>query len=209
MEKTRFVSTKKKLDKEKKEKKEKKYEELYKYSKDLLKEELDRIKALDAKAAMYLSVMGILIGSFSLLGRQVFGDIIPPQSFIQWVVLAFGLLTLAGFIAAAVYLYRVVNQHEVRRLPLKKEVFNAVKEHDIEKIHYSWAVRCRKAFVHNRKTSIRKSNLLKCAYYLIAISLFFLIVFIFSSAVNQWAIKNKLEVKKNSANLAKPRKEVM
>lgn len=161
-------------------------EELYKYSQYVYEEELSKYSRIDDKATKYLSVLIAVIGVFSLLGKQLFGDIIPPENIIQIFSLIFATLLFSGLVYSSYLLFGVLNLQTIQKIKLDDDMIIFFKSYSKFQILEAISVDYKKATINNEKCTTKKVKILTKAYNSIAITSVFLFLFIAISIVNEW-----------------------
>ena len=168
----------------------KSYEALYKYSKEVYEEELKKFSRIDDKATKFLAILTALVGGYSLLGRQIFSDIIPPHNNYDWFSLISGLLVFIGLIVTGVLIFRVIKLADLKKVDLSNEMLVYFKDNNINSIHEGLSWNYKESYEHNLKATEKKTRLLTVGYYSIGVTIAFFILFVISNVVNEWNTNN-------------------
>ncbi len=174
---------------------EKNFEELYKYSQSVLEEEARRSKRIDDKSAKYLSILTAIIGLYTLLGKQIFADIIPPQNITQWIVLISAFLVMVVLVYAWSLLFQVINTRKIETPSLNNAMLLYFADNSLygkKGVFYGLSERNKDVYLNNKKIVRSKADLLSKAYKFIALTVILLLVFVASTIVNEWNEKQEI-----------------
>lgn len=164
-----------------------KYKELYAYSNSLLKEEHDRFNRVDQKAALYLSVVTLLIGIQGSFGKELLGSLIPPATFLQWMLLNVGILSFLMLVATWFVIFRTLRIQGLKMPPLNHEMVEFFSNQSEINIYYHIAKANADAREHNIKITEQKCKALYWGYQLIVATVCVFVIFTCLFFVQVWA----------------------
>ena len=164
-----------------------KYKELYNLSIKVLNEEQARFNRIDLKASQYLSVLTLLIGVAGFFGKWLIGNLIPPKSELEWILLISGILVFLSILISWFLLFRVIRTHDVIKIPLDEEVIDFFDKNRLIDIYYALSIGMKDALEENRKLGDKKSKRLYYGYTMINITVYLFILFSFLFVVFEWS----------------------
>lgn len=164
-----------------------KYKELYALSNSLLKEEHDRFNRVDQKAALYLSVVTLLIGIQGSFGKELLGSLIPPTTFLQWMLLNVGILSFLMLVATWFVIFRTLRIHALITQPLNHDMIEFFNNQSEVNIYYHIAKANADAREKNIKITDKKCKALYFGYQLIIATVCVFVLFTCLYFMQVWA----------------------
>jgi len=170
-----------------------KYQELYTLSKETLNEELDRFNRIDEKASKYLTVLTFLIGIYGFFCNWIIRDLLPPNSFLDWMLLVVGGVLFIAVSISWALVFWALRQRTVVKIPLSDEMLKFFHDNRLVDIYYTLAKRNKEALQENRCVTNRKAKILQYGYIAITITicLIFSLSFLFGFYSWKQSVKNK------------------
>lgn len=163
-----------------------KYKELFKYSQDVFKQELDRFMELDKKAAQYLSTLTIFIGVAGFFVKWIFDNFVPAQSNIEILLIVLAVLILITLLIAWFYIFSVLKMQEIYKLPLDLETLEFFKDNKDVDVYYSMSKGMASKLSYNREVGDKKSTKLIRGYNTILITVILLSIFSILFGYYKW-----------------------
>lgn len=160
-----------------------KYKVLYELSKEVLKEDDDRNKLIEDKAAKYFPGLVVMFGGFGFFAKWTLDILFPPRSLLDDILLLVIALITVLLLTASYLIFAVLNQRRFLTRPVDVEFFD--NNNELAAIYRSLSEENRSALLANRCNTDKKSNLLSWAHraILVAITLFtaLLVLYFFHS----------------------------
>jgi hypothetical protein len=170
----------------------KKYEELYKLSKEGLKEELERFKRVDEKASRYFSVLTGLLAVLGLAGKFTIDYFIPPSLAMDWICLSVGIILILCVLGAYAWIFSVLRTQALTKVPMSQELVDFFDTNRYIDIVYALTKGNIEATIENRSVTDRKTARLTRGYWFIVGSVVLVTVFGFSALTRLWIDHNVL-----------------
>ncbi len=162
----------------------KKYEELYKHAKYVFDEEVSRFGRVEDKAARFITVVTSLLAVFALTGRQLFGDLIPPENGVEKLLLILASLVLVGLLASWGFAFQAMHVQGIKKAPLNEKVLSFYNDNKLINIYYGMAKQFSLSLEYNRAITNLKAQSIKRSFWCIVATVIFFNLFIIVSAVN-------------------------
>lgn len=175
-----------------------KYKELYGYSKEVFKEELDRFNGIDQKASHYLSVLTILLGVAGFFVNWTLERFLPPKSALELALFILTIMMSVALLIAWFFIFSVLRMQDIYKLPLDTETIEFFAENKEIDIYYYLSIGIKDSLVENRLIGNRKSKKLICGYNSICIAAVLLLIFAILFGLYKWR-EPKPETRGNSA----------
>ena len=172
---------------------EQKYKELYLYSTNLLKEELDRFNRADEKAAKIGATFVFLIGGAAYFDKAISDKLIPPHSRLEWALVILGGLTLAVSFFGWFLANWVPRMRGYSRLPLNKAVFDFFDEQPLLNFYGSFSKNAQEAFEANERRTNKKHAVLVKAFYSLVLATMLLVSLVSLYGLYSWQNPGKFD----------------
>lgn len=162
----------------------KKYEELYNYSKYAFDEEISRFGRIEDKAARFMTVVTSLLAVYALIGRQLFGELIPAENCIEKLLLLFAALTLISILASWGFVFRAMYIQRLKKAPLNDELISFYDEDKLIDIYYAMSKQFSISLAENKVINDWKAKNIARSFWCIVGTVVFLTLFIVTSVAN-------------------------
>lgn len=157
----------------------KKYEELYKYSKEALAEELNRFVRADKKASRLINILTFLIGLYGYFCKELIENIYPPENCIETIMLFLLVAELVLLLVSWFNHFEVLRRVSIKKLTINEEFIDFFKKNKLINIYVGLSNENSNAFMRNKRIADRKYDLLESGYEFISYSLIGVLVIMF------------------------------
>lgn len=164
-----------------------KYAELYQLTKEEYRQSEVRFDTIDGKAANYLSVLTLLLGAAGFFVHWVAENLLPPRTWLAWILVAIALLTGAGLIIAWFLIFSVLRVHKFKIVQITDEMLAFFRENTQVDIHYALAKRFKEAWEENHAALDLKAERLARGYDWIVRTVTLLVLFSLLYASYIWS----------------------
>lgn len=158
-----------------------KYKELYNLSIKVLKEDHERFIRIDDKAVKYLSVFTLLIGIYGFFTKWIIENIIPPESFLDLLLILISLILMASIYYTWLIIFKIIKIKPLYKMPIDVEFFD---KHDLFNIYHALARGNKEALNKNMEVTNKKAELLDKGYNWINITVIIIIIFSILFGIN-------------------------
>ena len=165
-----------------------KLREMYNLSKEVLYEEHNRSDRLDEKASRYLTVLTLLLGGFSICGKWVVDDLMPPNGWYGSILLLTGLLLFLGLVTSWFLIFRSMKAEWVTKIPFDGHMIKFFEDNDLATVYHDIAGGNAEALATNRQVFNKKCKRLNCSYFIMNISLCLFFLFVLGYVVRGWLV---------------------
>lgn len=114
----------------------KRYEELYKLAKEQVASEQARFTRLETKATQYLAALTFLIGLSAPVGIAAVKVLLPPSSFVSWLMLNLLVVIFVGLVIVWFLAFSVIKISATRACPLNDEVIRFYSDNSDVDVFY-------------------------------------------------------------------------
>lgn len=161
-----------------------KYEELYKYAQSVFDYEHSRFSRIEDKAGRFLTLLTSLLAVYALIGRQLFGDILPPKDMFEAFIVLMAFMVLLSLLFSWWYAFYALKLQGINKAPLNDEVLSFFHEQSLVNIYYSMSKRYSQKLEDNIKINDLKASRVEKSFKSIVATVVFLVVFLIASAIN-------------------------
>jgi len=153
-----------------------KYEFLYNYARAAFEGELQRFKNIEDKSTKYLSLLSIIVVTYTIVIRFYFELLLPIVTVTQVLACIVVSITYLAMASSWSLLYRALQFTNIPRLPLDDEFIRTHEPEELSSIHFSLMKSCSKALALTRIENEKKSKLLIKGYEDIGFSMWSLTI---------------------------------
>ena len=140
-----------------------KYNELFRLSKYVLDEEVQRFIRIDQKASRYLSVLTVMFGISGFIGKWSIENFILKSDIDYLGMIAF--LLFAIFLVLSWYFsFKVLKVHELTRMPMNDEMIAFFDKNNLIDVYYALTKRFKDAYQENKHKTNKKASYLTWSY---------------------------------------------
>jgi hypothetical protein len=145
-----------------------KYKALYELSKEVLKEDDDRNKLIEDKAAKYFPGLVVMFGGYGFFAKWTIDTLFPLHSILDVIFLID--LTLITFLLliSSYLIFAILNQREFLVRPIDIDLFD---NEELDAIYRALSELNRSMLLKNRCNTNNKSNLLWWVHWLIVVAI--------------------------------------
>lgn len=162
----------------------KKYEELYNHSKYVFDEEISRFSRIEDKASKFITVITSLLAVYALIGKQLFGDLFPPENCLEGILIILAFLVLLGLLASWGFAFRTMYIQGIKKAPLNNQVLSFYDENKLIDIYYGMAKGFSSSLVYNEAINDLKAKNIKRSYWCIVLTVICFTLFVIVSAID-------------------------
>ncbi len=175
-----------------------KYRELYEYSRDMHFKQLERRAEVNQKAAMFLSVLTVLIGLVGFFLKTTIDEAIPPREFLDWALFLAAILSGTTVLISWFSFLFVLRVRDRANLRLDKKLLDFFQTSRRIDIHYAISKRASEAFADNDVHLAAKARWMSCGYLFTIVTVLILTVSLFIFGCMMW--NNSEPALDNTAN---------
>lgn len=163
-----------------------KYKELYDLSLHVFREEDNRARRLDDKAARFVTVLTAIIGVYGFFSNWVVANAVPPENTVEWFLIINYALLFITLTVAWIVMLMGLSLSKRKKIPLNEGIINLFKQNRLIDIYYSFAIKLKKEHQENRATTEQKVKRFSLGYAMTFISLLLLASLCTGFGVYQW-----------------------
>lgn len=161
-----------------------KYEELYKHAKSVFDEELSRFSRIEDKAGRFLTVITALLAVYALAGRQLFGDLLPPENKLELFIVVNAFLVLVSLLFSWAYAFRTLHLQGIKKAPLNNQILDFFRENQIVDIYYAMSEQYSKSLEYNQNINDLKASNIKKSFWFIVLTVILFFIFLIANGFN-------------------------
>jgi hypothetical protein len=125
-----------------------------------------------------------LLAVYALTGRQLFGDLIPPENGTEKLLVLLATLVLVGLLTSWGFAFQAMHMQGIKKAPLNEALLSFYNDNELVNIYYGMSKQFSASLVHNRAITDLKAQGIKRSFWSIVATVVFFTLFIISSAVN-------------------------
>lgn len=162
------------------------HDELFNYSKEVLRAEIESFNETERKAGQYFSVFGFLLSVSGVIVGVTLNRFIPPHGYLETILFLLGVLLAASLLVTGLFLFRALGIASLNLPPLNSKTIEYFKGNNEKDIHEKLSVQMSDAVRHNREVVKRKTDSLKIGYSWMIITALLLALFGIILVAEKW-----------------------
>ncbi len=140
------------------------HDELFNYSKEVLRAEIEAFNETERKAGQYFTVFGFLLSVSGVIIGVTWNRFIPPHARLETILFLLGVLIAVSLLITGFFIFKALRIASLNIPPLNSEMIEYFKGNNEKDIHEELSVKMSNAVGHNREVVKRKTASLRVGY---------------------------------------------